>query len=148
MVLRRLAALLLSATLATPAFAEAPAAMKQDAIANVDSHAKLVQVMVDTVFSYAEPGFQEFRTSAYLTGILEENGFKIKRGIAGIPTAWTATWGDGGPLIAMGSDEDDLRGLSQVPGSPVLKPLVPGAPGHGEGHNSGVPLQIAAALAI
>jgi len=147
-VSRCLVSLLLSASMLTPAFAAASAAMKQEAAANIDAHAKLVQQMVDTVFSYAEPGFQEIRTSAYLTGILEKNGFRITRGIAGIPTAWTATWGQDGPLIAMGSDEDDLRGLSQVPGSPTLKPLVPGAPGHGEGHNSGVPLQIAAALAI
>jgi aminobenzoyl-glutamate utilization protein B len=146
-VLRRTTGLLLCASMLTPAFAAAPAEMKQEAAANVDSHTKLVQTMVDTVFSYAEPGFQEFRTSAYLTDILEKNGFKIKRGIAGIPTAWTATWGEGGPLIAMGSDEDDLRGLSQVPGSPTIKPLVPGAPGHGEGHNAGVPLMITAALA-
>ena len=146
-VLKRSCALLLGVALVTPAFAAAPAAMKQDAAANVDAHAKQVQVMVDTVFSYGEPGFQEFKTSAYLTGILEKNGFKISRGIAGIPTAWTATWGEGGPLIAMGSDEDDLRGLSQVPGSATIKPLVPGAPGHGEGHNAGMPLMITAALA-
>jgi len=139
---------LLCASMVTPALAAAPAAMKQDAAANVDAHAKQVQVMVDTVFSFAEPGFQEIRTSVYLTGILEKNGFKITRGIAGIPTAWTATWGEGGPLIAMGSDEDNLRGLSQVPGISTLKPLVPGAPGYGEGHNAGMPLQIAAALAI
>jgi aminobenzoyl-glutamate utilization protein B len=146
-VLRRTASLLLCASMLTPAFATAPADMKRDAAANVDAHAKLVQTMVDMVFSYAEPGFQEYRTSAYLTDILEKNGFKIKRGIAGIPTAWTATWGEGGPLIAMGSDEDDLRGLSQVPGSPTIKPLVAGAPGHGEGHNAGVPLMITAAIA-
>jgi aminobenzoyl-glutamate utilization protein B len=138
---------LLCASLLTPAFAAAPAVLKADAAANVDAHAKQVQVMVDTVFSYGEPGFQEIRTSAYLTGILEKNGFKITRGIAGIPTAWTATWGEGGPLIALGSDEDDLRGLSQVPGSPRIKPLIPGAPGHGEGHNAGVPLMITAAIA-
>jgi aminobenzoyl-glutamate utilization protein B len=148
LVLRGVRSLLLSSALLAPAFAAAPPEMKAEAAAEVDANAKLVQVMVDTVFSYAEPGFQEVRTSAYLTGILEKNGFKITRGVAGIPTAWTATWGDGGPLIAMGSDEDDLRGLSQVPGIPTLKPLVPGAPGHGEGHNSGVPLQITAALAI
>jgi aminobenzoyl-glutamate utilization protein B len=146
-LLKRSCALLLGAALVTPAYAAAPAAMKQDAAANVDAHAKQVQVMVDTVFSYGEPGFQEFKTSAYLTSILEKNGFKITRGIADIPTAWTATWGEGGPLIAMGSDEDDLRGLSQIPGSAAIKPLVPGAPGHGEGHNAGMPLMIAAALA-
>src|ERR1700753_1495795 len=146
--LRAATSLMLCGSILTPAFAAAPAAMKQDAAASVDANAKQIQVMVDTVFSYGEPGFQEIRTSAYLAGILEKNGFKITRGIAGIPTAWTATWGEGGPLIAMGSDEDDLRGLSQIPGNPNLKPLVPGAPGHGEGHNSGVPLQIAAALAV
>jgi aminobenzoyl-glutamate utilization protein B len=67
--------------------------------------------------------------------------------VAGIPTAWTATWGEGGPLIALGSDLDDLRGVSQIPGSPKVEPMVPGGPGHGEGHNSGMPLVIAAALA-
>src|SRR5579862_5869106 len=146
---KHLAAIFLGACLQSlSALAAAPPEMKQDAIANINAHAKLVQVMVDTVFSYGEPGFQEVRTGEYLTGILAKNGFKITRGVAGIPTAWTATWGKGGPLIAMGSDEDDLRGLSQVPGISTLKPLVPGAPGHGEGHNSGVPLQIAAALAV
>ncbi|MCJ2187671.1 amidohydrolase [Novosphingobium beihaiensis] len=127
--------------------AEAPSPLKQEAVADVDARAGMVQQMVDTVFSYAEPGFQEFRTSEYLTGILEKNGFKITRGVAGIPTAWTATWGEGGPLIALGSDIDCLLGLSQVPGSPQIKPLVEGAPGHGEGHNAGMPLMIAAALA-
>jgi metal-dependent amidase/aminoacylase/carboxypeptidase family protein len=141
-------ALLLCGSMLTPAFAVAPDAMKQDAAANIDSHAKLVQEMVDTVFSYGEPGFQEFRTGDYLTAILAKNGFKITRGVAGIPSFWTATWGDGGPLIALGSDEDDLRGVSQIPGDPKIEPIVNGAPGHGEGHNTGMPLIIAAALAI
>ncbi len=123
------------------------AALKQEAIAAVDAQAKLVQQMVDSVFSFAEPGFQEFQTMEYLTAILARNGFKITKGVAGIPTAWTATWGSGGPLIALGSDVDGLLGLSQMPGSPTLKPIVAGAPGHGEGHNSGMPLIIASAIA-
>ena len=124
------------------------AALKTEAVAIVDGEAKQVQEMVDSVFSFAEPGFQEFQTQAYLTGILEKNGFKITKGVAGIPSAWTATWGSGGPLIALGSDEDCLLGTSQYPGLPYLKPMVEGAPGHGEGHNSGMPLQIAAAIAV
>lgn len=143
-----LSALLGSIFGAAPAHALATAAMKKDAIAAVDAQAKQIQVMVDTVFSFAEPGFQEFRTSAYLEDILEKNGFKVTRGVAGIPTAFTATWGSGGPLIALGSDIDDLLGNSQFPGLPYIKPMVEGAPGHGEGHNSGMPLQIAAALAV
>jgi aminobenzoyl-glutamate utilization protein B len=147
---KSLTALLLSASVLVPlpGMAMAPQEMKQAAAANVDAHAKLVQVMVDTVFSFGEPGFQEFKTGEYLTGILAKNGFKITKGVAGMPTAWTATWGEGGPLIALGSDEDDLRGVSQIPGDPKIEPIVPGAPGHGEGHNSGMPLQIAAAIAI
>ena len=147
-LLRRATGLLLASSILTPAYAGAPAEMKQAAAANIDANAKLVQVMVDTVFSYGEPGFQEFKTGEYLTAILAKNGFKITKGVAGIPTAWTATWGEGGPLIALGSDEDDLRGVSQIPGSPKIEPIVEGAPGHGEGHNSGMPLIIAAAIAV
>ncbi|WP_375249414.1 amidohydrolase [Sphingomonas sp.] len=137
----------MSGTSITPALAEAPRPLKAEAAANVDAQAKNIQVMVDTVFSFAEPGFQEVRTSAYLADVLEKNGFKVERGVAGIPTAFVATWGSGGPLIALGSDIDCLLGLSQVPGIAEQKPLVPGAPGHGEGHNSGMPLMIAAAIA-
>ncbi|HEU0095248.1 MAG TPA: amidohydrolase, partial [Rhizomicrobium sp.] len=148
--LRRMTAMLLATSILAPwaASAAAPPPLKNEAATSIDSHAKMIQVMVDTVFSYAEPGFQEYRTSAYLSEILEKNGFKVARGVAGIPTAFTATWGEGGPLIALGSDVDDLRGMSQVPGDPKIEPLVDGAPGHGEGHNSGMPLQIVAALAI
>jgi len=128
-------------------YAEAPLALKEAVAAGVDARAKLVQEMVDSIFSFAEPGFQEIKTSEYITGILEENGFTIEHGVAGIPTAWTATWGEGGPLISLGSDIDGLLGLSQYPGSPTIKPMIPGAPGHGEGHNSGMPAMVAAALA-
>ncbi len=147
-ILKSLTALLLVGAMALPAQAAAPAEMKADAAASIEANAKLIQQMVDQVFSYAEPGFQEYRTSEYLTGILAKNGFKITRGVAGMPTAFTATWGDGGPLIALGSDIDDLRGLSQYPGIAKPTPMVDGAPGHGEGHNSGMPLQIAAAIAV
>ena len=136
-----------AATAVNPADDGAKGRLKADAIAGVERQTKLVQEMVDSVFSFAEPGFQEYQTMEYLTGILAKNGFRIERGVAGIPTAWTATWGSGGPLIALGSDVDGLLGLSQVPGSPELKPQVEGAPGHGEGHNSGMPLVIAAAIA-
>jgi len=146
----RLLATMMAAALAQvpgQAAAEAPLALKEAAAAGVDARAKLVQEMVDSIFSFAEPGFQEFRTSEYITGILEANGFTIVRGIAGIPTAWTATWGEGGPLISLGSDIDGLLGLSQMPGTATIEPMIPGAPGHGEGHNSGMPAMVVAALA-
>jgi aminobenzoyl-glutamate utilization protein B len=114
----------------------------------VDSMGENIQKMNDMVFSFAELGFQEYETTKYLTGILEQNGFKIERGVAGIPTAWTARWGSGKPVIALGSDVDCIPQASQKPGVAYHDPIIEGAPGHGEGHNSGMPLQIAAALAV
>ncbi len=134
----------------TPLPADSPAltAMKQEAIAKVDSEAKQIQVMVDTVFSYSELGYHEVHSSKYLSDILEKNGFKVERGIAGIPTAFMATWGEGKPVIALGSDVDCIPQASQKPGVAYHDPIVAGAPGHGEGHNSGIPLNIAAVLAV
>jgi aminobenzoyl-glutamate utilization protein B len=140
-------ALLATALASGTVHAAAPAPLKAEAAADVEAQTKNLQVMIDQVFSFAEPGFQEIRTSAYLADILEKHGFKVTRGVAGIPTAFTATWGEGGPLIAMGSDIDGLLGVSQTPGVPTIKPMVPGAPGHGEGHNSGLPMMITAAIA-
>ncbi|MCW6533940.1 amidohydrolase [Sphingomonas lycopersici] len=144
---RTMAAALMASVLWSPLAYAATDEQKKAVEAGVEAQTKQIQVMVDQVFSYAEPGFQEVRTSAYLTDILEKNGFKVTRGVAGIPTAFTATWGSGGPLIALGSDIDNLLGVSQFPGIPNVKPMVAGAPGHGEGHNSGMPLIIAAAIA-
>ena len=108
----------------------------------------MTQQMTDMVFSFGELGFQEVETSKYLTGVLEQHGFTVERGVAGMPTAWTARWGSGKPVIALGSDIDDIPQASQKPGVAYHDPIVAGAPGHGEGHNSGLPLQITAALAL
>src|SRR5438876_6019816 len=131
--------------------AQAPdkeAAMKADLAGQIDAMKKQAQIMVDSVFSFAELGVQEFETSKYLTGILEKEGFKIERGVAGIPTAWVASWGSGKPVISLGSDIDDIPQASQKPAVAWHEPMIEGAPGHGEGHNSGMPLQIIAALAV
>jgi aminobenzoyl-glutamate utilization protein B len=123
-------------------------AIKADMSGQIDAMKKQAQVMVDTVFSFGELGFQEFETSKYLAGILEQNGFTVERGLAGIPTAFMATWGQGKPVIALGSDIDDIPQASQKPGVAYHDPLIEGAPGHGEGHNSGMPLNVIAALAV
>src|SRR5215470_16609844 len=127
---------------------EKQAAMKADLAGEIDHMKKQAQVMVDSVFSFGELGFQEFETSKYLTGILGKEGFHIERGVAGIPTAWVATWGSGKPVISLGSDIDDIPQASQKPGVGWHEPMIEAAPGHGEGHNSGVPLNIIAALAV
>src|SRR5947209_5971954 len=127
---------------------EKEAAIKADLAGQIDAMKKQTQVMVDSVFSFGELGFQEFETSKYLTGILEKEGFQIERNYAGIPTAWVASWGSGKPVISLGSDIDDIPQASQKPGVGWHEPIIAGAPGHGEGHNSGVPLNIIAALAV
>jgi aminobenzoyl-glutamate utilization protein B len=134
-------------TVLTPDDARA-AALKGEAIRRVDGMQKMTQEMVDMVFSFGELGFQEVETSAYLTRILERNGFRVRRGYAGIPTAWVATWGSGKPVIAIGSDIDGIPKASQKPGVAYRDPLIEGAPGHGEGHNSGQAVNITAALAL
>src|SRR5688572_4580118 len=121
---------------------------KAQVVKDIAGMSKQAQVMVDMVFSFAELGFQEVETSKYLTSVLEKEGFKIERGIAGIPTAWVATYGSGKPVIALGSDVDCIPQASQKPGVAYHDPLIDGAPGHGEGHNSGVPLNILAAIAV
>jgi len=122
--------------------------LKQEVAKKIDDRAKMAQVMVDKVFSFAELGFQERETSKYLTDILKENGFTVEDGISGIPTAWWAKWGSGKPVIAIGSDLDCIPKASQKPGVAYHDPIVEGAPGHGEGHNSGSPLNILAAISV
>jgi aminobenzoyl-glutamate utilization protein B len=121
---------------------------KKDLAAEIDGMQVFTQQMVDQVFSVGELGFQEIETSKYLTGILKKNGFSIDESVAGIPTAWTATWGSGKPVIALGSDVDCIPQASQKPGVAYHDPIIEGAPGHGEGHNSGMPLNVTAALAL
>ncbi len=148
-----LLAAIFTITAVAPAQAPEPvespvSALKAQAARDVEAMRKQTQVMVDMVFSFAELGFQEVETSKYLTGILEKEGFTIERGIAGMPTAWMATWGSGKPVIALGSDIDCIPQASQKPGVAYHAPIVEGAPGHGEGHNSGQPLNITAALVV
>lgn len=146
--MKKLLALLVFAACLNAQSADKTAAMKADLAGQIDGMKKLAQVMTDTVFSYGELGFQEFETSKYLTGVLEKDGFKIERGVAGIPTAWVASWGEGKPVISLGSDIDDIPQASQKPGVAYHEPMIEGAPGHGEGHNSGMPLNIIAAMAV
>ena len=139
-----------------PAYVYAQARIDDDRFASlldevdrgVQARAKLSQVMVDMIFSFSELGFQEVETSRYVTSVLEEHGFTVEQGISGIPTAWWATWGSGRPVIAFGSDIDGIPKSSQTPGVAWHKPLVEGAPGHGEGHNSGQAVNVTAAVVL
>jgi len=141
------------ATPAAAAVAQAPAdprlaKLKTEALALVEGRAKQVQEIVDMLFSFQELGFQEFESTKYLTGILAKEGFKIERGVAGIPTAWIARWGTGKPEIALGSDVDGIPQAGQKPGVGYKDPMIAGAPGHGEGHNSGQAVNVVAAIVV
>jgi aminobenzoyl-glutamate utilization protein B len=124
------------------------ARLKTEVAADVEGMKEHTQQMVDSIFSFGELGFQETETHRYIVGILKQNGFTVEEGVAGIPTAFMASWGSGKPVIALGSDIDGIPQASQKPGVAYHDPLVEGAPGHGEGHNSGVPLNITAAIAV
>jgi aminobenzoyl-glutamate utilization protein B len=114
----------------------------------VQERAKLIQEIIDKLFSFSELGFQETETFNYLVPLLREHGFEVEEGIADIPTAWWARWGSGGPVLALGSDVDGIPKSSQRPGVAYHDPFVEDAPGHGEGHNSGKAVTIAAAIAL
>ncbi|SFD69173.1 amidohydrolase [Spirosoma endophyticum] len=122
--------------------------LKQEAIKAVEQRKDQAQQINDMLFSFSELGFQEEESFKYLTTLLEKEGFTIQKGIAGVPTAWIATWGSGKPVIAIGSDIDCIPKASQKPGVAYKDPIVEGAPGHGEGHNSGQALNIVAALSV
>ena len=124
--------------------------LKAEALEMVEADAGMVQEIVDMLFSFGELGMQEFETQRYLTGILEEHGFAIELGVAGMPSAWTARWsnGSGEPVIALGSDVDGIPQSNQKPGVAYRDPILSMAPGHGEGHNSGQAVNIVAALNV
>jgi aminobenzoyl-glutamate utilization protein B len=123
--------------------------LKAEALTKVDP--KLVQEIVDQLFSYSELGMQEFETQKYITTLLKAKGFTITLGYAGMPSAWVARWESPAgkkPVITLGSDVDGIPQASNRPGVAFFDPQVAGAPGHGEGHNSGQAVNIAAALVV
>ena len=136
--------------LAAAADAQAPPVdvLKQAAREMAESRRKFTQVVVDSIFSFAELGYQEIETAAYVTSTLEKEGFQVTRGQAGMPTAFVATWGSGKPVIGFMADIDGLPETSQKPGVAYHSPLIPNGPGHGEGHNAGQAVNVTAAIVV
>lgn len=149
--MRAPALLLLLVLLACPAAAQrrpSAAQLRREVAAEVAGMQKLSQEIVDMVFSFGELGFQEVWTADYLTGILAKEGFRVERGCAGMPTCYVASWGRGKPVIGIMGDIDGLPETSQKPGVAFHDPLIPGGPGHGEGHNSAPAVDVVAAIAV
>jgi len=139
---------MLSLWIAIPASAQAPGGdvLKQAAMEMADGRAQFTQIMVDSIFSFAELGYQEFETAAYVTGLLEKEGFRVQRGCASMPTCFVAEYGSGKPVIGLMADIDGLPETSQKPGVAYHAPLIPNGPGHGEGHNAGQAVNVTAAI--
>ncbi|RMF87013.1 MAG: amidohydrolase [Nitrospinota bacterium] len=122
--------------------------MKKTLWAWVEDQAAFLGKLGDAVYSYAELGMQEVYTSRLLQEVFRAHGFTVEEGISGIPTAFLATYGSGQPTVALLEEFDALPNTSQKPGIPFHDPIVGGAPGHGEGHNTNAAVLVGAALAL
>ncbi len=109
--------------------------LKQEIIAEVNSRAAGGAALADEIWSYAELGYEEHRTVAAQIAWLEAEGFRIRRDIDGIDTAFWAEAGEGGPLIGILGEFDALANMSQVAGALVEEMAEDGRPGHGCGHH-------------
>lgn len=107
---------------------------KQIAFHWVDQNAETIRRVSGNIWSYAELALREFKSSRELAEYLESNGFRVERGVAGLPTAFVASYGSGKPVIAIYGEYDALPGLSQK-AEPVRAALVENGAGHGCGHS-------------
>jgi aminobenzoyl-glutamate utilization protein B len=135
--------------LATPILAtaqDAPADPSARLIAAIDAKGARYADLAKQIWSFAEVGYQEVRSSALLATELETAGFRITRGVVGMPTAFTAEWGSGKPVIGILGEFDALPGLAQD--ATPLQKAIAGAAGHGCGHNLFGVASSAAAIAV
>ncbi len=140
--MRRFTAVVLSSIFITPAFAQ-----KEALPSAVDAHADEAWDMAKQIWQWAEVGYKETKSSKLLADGLEKAGFKVVRGVARIPTAFTATIGAGKPVIAIVAEYDALPELSQD-AVPYRKVLVDGGAGHACGHHLFGTAAYAACLAL
>jgi len=99
------------------------------------------------IWEYAEVGLQETKSAKLMIEILQKNGFDIEKDVAGMPTAFVATYGSGSPVIGLMGELDALPGISNK-AEPYQDPVKEGAPGHGCGHNSYAATALGASLAV
>src|SRR5262249_49003675 len=127
--------------------ASEPTRIQQDLVRNLDElQADLIACNQD-IWSFAELGLEEFRSSARLIGLLKQAGFRIREGVSGMPTAFVAEYGSGKPTIGILAEYDALPELAQQAAA-ERKPIVGQASGHGCGHSALGTAAVGAALAI
>lgn len=120
---------------------------KKALIASVEKHQSALVSLSDSIWALAETAFNEAESSRILADYAEKNGFQVKRGVAGMPTAFVATYGSGKPVISVLGEFDALPGISQK-AQPTKEALNEGAAGHGCGHNLFGAGSLGAAIAI
>jgi aminobenzoyl-glutamate utilization protein B len=120
---------------------------KRSAFGWLEVHAGDMDRMSDQLFRWAEPGLREYRSSGLLADYLESHGFAVERGVSGMPTAFIAGWGEGGPVIGFFAEYDATPGHSQRP-VPYEEPDVPYGPGFTDAHNMLGVASMMAALAV
>ena len=134
----RLAFVLLSAAvLAHPAAAQGGPALSpaaQALLAKIDAREGEIAEVASALWDYAEVGYKEEKSSGLLKDRLRAEGFSVQEGVAGIPTAFVATWGSGEPVIALLAEMDALPGVSQD-AVPERAPLKGRLSGHACGHH-------------
>ncbi|XLS30500.1 amidohydrolase [Flavobacteriaceae bacterium M23B6Z8] len=120
---------------------------KKAIVASVESHKAELIALSDQIWAAAETAFNESTSSKLLADYAEKQGFKVERGVAGMPTAFVATYGSGSPVIGVLGEFDALPGISQK-AQPTKAPLEEGAAGHGCGHNLFGVASLASAIAV
>lgn len=108
--------------------------MKETALNWISQHADELTKLSDEIWEYAEAGFLESQSATAQIAVLEKYGFTVQQGVAGMPTAFVASYGAGHPVIGLLGEYDALPGLSQK-AHHQKEAARPGAPGHGCGHN-------------
>jgi len=133
------------------AFAQGKGKPKADpgaaVLAALDGQSAHYAQVAKQIWGFAEVGFQEYKSSALLQSELVSAGFKVDSGVAGIPTAFTATYGSGKPVIAIVGEFDALPGLSQD-ATPEKHVIIDGGAGHACGHHLLGTASVAAAVAV
>jgi aminobenzoyl-glutamate utilization protein B len=120
---------------------------KEEAVASIEKRKAEMTKLSDQIWGFAETAFREHKSSKALSDYAEQQGFKVERGIAGMPTAFIASYGQGQPVIGILGEFDALPGISQK-ALPSKEALEAGAPGHGCGHNLFGVASLSAAISI
>lgn len=146
-MIRSVAAVVVAVALPFAAASAQTSPNKEAAVASIERHRPELVDLSDQVWRFAETALRETKSSKILADYAERQGFRVERGVAGMPTAFVATYGQGKPVIGILGEYDALPGISQK-AQPAKEALEPGAAGHGCGHNLFGSASLGAAVAV